>query len=230
MAVVCDMEACYHPGVALVGPEVICPHRRGTWLLSKRSKLEESDWELQIRDVGDELVLSVKGLDVGKIVSASEPFTKEKLQDSKKLATAIQQCLEQARHMLRDDSESRQDLMLTFICGINEQNKDAETDGKQGSQYDNFVEWCKASGNLTTPVNRQQASIPEYPHCMWRSMNRRFFVTADGKVGMGPYATRPGDHMCILSGTQGVFILRPEGPRWRLVGDSYCRKFMKVGS
>jgi len=39
-------------------------------------------------------------------------------------------------------------------------------------------------------------------------LNRVFFITKDGLMGLGPRHTRPGDEVVVLSGSQIPFILR----------------------
>lgn len=49
---------------------------------------------------------------------------------------------------------------------------------------------------------------------------RRFFVTADGHIGLGPGRMREGDVVSVLYGAHWPFILRPHGDAFLLVG--YC--------
>ncbi|KAI1373278.1 heterokaryon incompatibility protein-domain-containing protein [Hypoxylon crocopeplum] len=79
----------------------------------------------------------------------------------------------------------------------------------------------------TTSLSVPEHPLPQYWHDIWRSMNRRFFTTADGKLGMGPPSIRRGDQLCILSGDRAPFILRRKGLIWTVVGDAYCRILMK---
>jgi hypothetical protein len=58
---------------------------------------------------------------------------------------------------------------------------------------------------------------------------RRFFVTSDGKMGLGPICMREGDTVVILCGGKVPFLLREaeaEG-RWRLVGECYVEGAME---
>jgi hypothetical protein len=50
----------------------------------------------------------------------------------------------------------------------------------------------------------------EYKDVIGRSCtNRRFFVTKNGRYGLGPWNTKKGDIVCILLGGKTPFILRP---------------------
>ena len=50
---------------------------------------------------------------------------------------------------------------------------------------------------------------------------RRFFVTRDGRLGIGPSGLRSGDVVTILFGSGVPMILRKRAGRWLLVGDCY---------
>ncbi|RSM16162.1 hypothetical protein CDV31_004625 [Fusarium ambrosium] len=53
--------------------------------------------------------------------------------------------------------------------------------------------------------------------------DRCFFVTQDLFVGLGPFSTQPGDEVVMLLGSPLCFVLRPDGERYRLVGDAYVQ-------
>ena len=82
--------------------------------------------------------------------------------------------------------------------------------------------------------------------CMDVCHLRRLFITADGYLGIGPQATRPGDVVCVLLGGSTPFVLRKmecsdmqrngmiaipehvsiEGVLYRLIGECYIRDLM----
>lgn len=49
---------------------------------------------------------------------------------------------------------------------------------------------------------------------------RRLFVTDDGYVGLGPGRMRKGDVVCVVYGAHWLFLLRPYGNQFLVVG--YC--------
>jgi hypothetical protein len=53
--------------------------------------------------------------------------------------------------------------------------------------------------------------------------NRCFFVTDGLRVGVGPNCTKSGDEVVLLFGSPLCFVLRPEGKRYRLIGDAYVQ-------
>lgn len=52
-------------------------------------------------------------------------------------------------------------------------------------------------------------------------MNRCFFRTTCGKMGMGPYYAKPGDVVTALFGASRFLVLRPKELYYELVGDAY---------
>lgn len=58
-------------------------------------------------------------------------------------------------------------------------------------------------------------------------INRRFFVTAKGCLGIGPKWTKKGDLVCVLLGGAVPYILRPAGMDFALVGESYVHGLME---
>ncbi|KAH7130054.1 heterokaryon incompatibility protein-domain-containing protein [Dendryphion nanum] len=59
---------------------------------------------------------------------------------------------------------------------------------------------------------------------MW---NKRLFTTKRGFLGNGPAMLQTGDVCCILFGNCCPMILRPEGSRYRVVGEAYIKEVMK---
>lgn len=56
--------------------------------------------------------------------------------------------------------------------------------------------------------------------------DRRFFVTDQGRTGIGPEAMAEGDRVVILFGSRVPFVLRAVGPRYKLVGECYVAGLM----
>ena len=59
--------------------------------------------------------------------------------------------------------------------------------------------------------------------------NQKFFTTAKGRYGLGPYTIQKGDICCVLFGAEIPFILRPTNtkPYYRLVGGCYIHGIMR---
>jgi hypothetical protein len=55
---------------------------------------------------------------------------------------------------------------------------------------------------------------------------RTFFYTANGYMGIGSRKMQTGDKICVLFGGEVLFILRPAGENYRLVGECYVHGLM----
>jgi hypothetical protein len=58
---------------------------------------------------------------------------------------------------------------------------------------------------------------------------RSLFVTENGRIGVGPRAMRPGDHVCVFFSGYCPWILRREAgaSTYRILGDAYTEGLMK---
>ena len=61
-----------------------------------------------------------------------------------------------------------------------------------------------------------------------RSWSGTFFITVDGRLGIGPESTQPGDQIVVLDGARSPFVLRPltNSTDYALLGDSYVLGLM----
>lgn len=55
---------------------------------------------------------------------------------------------------------------------------------------------------------------------------RRLITTNEGYMGLAPAATRAGDIVAIVSGCDVPLVLRQEGNRFRVLGESYVHGMM----
>lgn len=64
-----------------------------------------------------------------------------------------------------------------------------------------------------------------YAEASWRACYRRkFFITAAGRMGIGPQTMREGDVVVVLYGGEWPFVLRErvgDGGQWEMVGLAY---------
>lgn len=81
-------------------------------------------------------------------------------------------------------------------------------------------------GDFTNPVKRRMWVIRKsldraFPQT--KRMQRAFFVTQRGRLGMALPKTQPGDKVCLLQGGEVPFILKKpaEQEHWNLVSDAY---------
>lgn len=60
------------------------------------------------------------------------------------------------------------------------------------------------------------------------SRNLRFFVTAEGRLGLAPKTTERGDMICLIPGCDVPVILRKRSVFWKYIGDAYTYGLMDV--
>lgn len=58
------------------------------------------------------------------------------------------------------------------------------------------------------------------------AVGRRFCVTEKGYFGMVPPKAEVGDKICVFLGARTPFVLRKEGEKFKLVGESYIHQIM----
>lgn len=56
--------------------------------------------------------------------------------------------------------------------------------------------------------------------------DRRFFVTEEGRMGIGPGALKDGDIVTVLFGGKVPYVLRRSGSRYRFIGECYVPDLM----
>lgn len=59
-----------------------------------------------------------------------------------------------------------------------------------------------------------------------RCLERSFFTTNNGYMGLGPWRVRPGDFVCLLGGGETPFVLRATDGHHELVGEVYVHGIM----
>lgn len=103
------------------------------------------------------------------------------------------------------------------------------TPEKEGNQFRLWMRKTNYSAfdpeDLVVPDGRHQwleftASFQQ------ATTNRRFFITREGYMGLGPRNIEPGDVVCILLGAQVPFVLRAVDDGYMLLGECYCHGIM----
>ncbi len=79
----------------------------------------------------------------------------------------------------------------------------------QGPEMDNWVEWFLAMSN------RFHLAV------IATSVNRTFFISSKGYMGMGPVAMKDGDVICVVLGCNVPLVLRKEANYFLLVGECF---------
>jgi hypothetical protein len=88
--------------------------------------------------------------------------------------------------------------------------------GQSKSEYGTLIEKTE-SGNYHRYYHR----------AYFRTLNRSFFRTQKGYMGLGPNVIEIGDLVCILFGGHVPFILRPKNGYFLLVGEAYVHGIME---
>ena len=190
---------------------------------------------LQTRILDESLTLSLRGLTVDTISLVGPIFTVDLLKSSSKLAEAVRWCVQHGRHeCIPEDATYMEDLAVCLTCGSNKFNADAELDQTHTQAFEIFSQKYRQP---STTIRRKMSGKldrflpwvphqdrPVYWHHLWtKALNRRFFVTETGMMGMGPLTTKAEDLICMLFGSEAPFILRPLGHYYELIGDGYVR-------
>ena len=104
------------------------------------------------------------------------------------------------------------------------------TQEKEGAQ---FRLWMRKTNPSTFDL--QDLDIPDGRY-QWMEFtasfeqattNRRFFVTREGYMGLGPRDMKIGDVVCILLGSQVPVVLRAVHDHYVLLGECYCHGVME---
>ena len=104
-----------------------------------------------------------------------------------------------------------------------------------GTHFKNYLAHATArkAGYPGVPRSQETLTVSEKANPLlqqaalgYAAPYRKFFTTQKGTIGLGPRSMRPGDLVCILSGGRVPFIVRAEGPYFRLIGESYVYGLM----
>jgi Heterokaryon incompatibility protein (HET) len=104
-------------------------------------------------------------------------------------------------------------------------------------EFEMTVKAYRASLSWTTKVEAQKwflrnpdpkAMIAYRASLGFFTTGRNFFTTKNGRIGIGPRTTRPGDHVCIIFSGHCPYILRSKAgaPTHSILGDAYVDHLM----
>lgn len=203
---------------------------------------------LSIGDNLDENVLSLKGVQCDEIIAFS---TKLRGRGSGEAASreehdfivgawnlAISQPIVRTRfdHDGRRTERPWRSFTATVVAGF----------GDNESLLEVAEEWLnehiQPSISLSSLVQRQSRLFSSYRHFQPPELpkveqfhtvmvrmcrGRRFFITRDGLIGLGPELMKERDILVVLFGGKVPFILRPIEGGYRLIGDCYSPQLME---
>ncbi|KAL8803976.1 MAG: hypothetical protein Q9182_002848 [Xanthomendoza sp. 2 TL-2023] len=190
---------------------------------------------LQTKILDESHILSLRGLTIDTISLVGPIFTVNLLKNTAKLTKALRWCVQHGcKHRPTEESACIRDLAICLTCGSNKVNADAELHQEHIQAFALFLQGCrqlspanlhKISGTLRRLLTcNSRQDFPVYWDDLWSTaINRRFFVTATGMMGMGPPSTKAEDLTCIMFGSEVPFVLRPLDLYFNLIGDAYVR-------
>jgi hypothetical protein len=182
---------------------------------------------------GEEDVLPLKGFIVGKIALRSGTYGKRILIDPiqlLKLAREAEDVLERVRSEQRG-SEPRSlhegALAMTLCAGADADDMPTEPDDalRRYSTWKQYLSDTGRSPNLRElgPESSKEMELAaDYDQSIYYACyNRCFFVTTDGRPGLGPQTLEIGDEVAILYGCRWPVVLRKKAA-------ADCYEFLEI--
>ena len=174
--------------------------------------------------------LAVDGFCQDKIGVVSE----ESLEHNTQSTAIISQWLQIAEPLIRNGALGIDGFWQTLI---GDQGRHIYPAPEQyGTHFENYLAHATArkAGYPGVPRSQEILTVSEKANPLLQQAAlgyvapyRKFFTTKKGTIGLGPRSMRPGDLVCILSGGRVPFIVRVEGPYFRLIGESYVYGLME---
>jgi hypothetical protein len=198
-------------------------------------------------DKDDPRTLSVRGIRATE-VTVSVPFAvnpSRKVEPEQPFTSSMIQILSEALKLLKEDNFARwaqQFVKVTTVEQYHFVGRNADQGLRDGIAYVHQLLagdatlmslWEERSGNKDALVQLHKLSnedgVTDYYKSLLRNygFDRAFLVTSDGRMGIGPSNTRPGDTIAVLGGGDVPYCVRKEGDHWLLVGESCVEGLMK---
>ncbi|KAK3709817.1 hypothetical protein LTR37_010645 [Vermiconidia calcicola] len=123
---------------------------------------------------------------------------------------------------------------MTLCTGQNAALQDVTHDQTFRRHYAAFCEACGdeatkrlRSKSLGALPNEVIGNAQEYLKAVRQGVsNRKYFITATGRLGMGPKELCRSDKVCLIPGSTVPVVLRKEGGFWKFLGDAYVHGLM----
>jgi hypothetical protein len=156
----------------------------------------------------------------------------------------MEACLLLSQNVLKEHDTVPESHWRTLIANKDSDNKRYHIDGKK--YFDRYrIVLARGSNNQEFEDSHKDVAVAfdaqssvedlemgDYVRALtYACQKRRFFSTKEGRIGLGPSSTRPGDLICILYNGVTPFILRsdprPDVPEANtLVGEAYVHGLM----
>jgi hypothetical protein len=187
-------------------------------------------------------MIRIKGIKVGAVECCMPRFIKTSLWTS---STAI--VYDGVRDMILKSSHPHETLAWTITAGKDWYGTRISDVDDHLRQFRILMDSLGAGGTFAAHDNtpstteepehalpsepkpdRSSLSIDKFMDAAARAcISRRFFWTADGRLGLGPAMLDKGDIVCILFGGHMPYVLRPDGEsRYRFLGECYVYDVM----
>ncbi|KAF7198236.1 Heterokaryon incompatibility protein 6, OR allele [Pseudocercospora fuligena] len=177
-------------------------------------------------------VLKIEGYCLDTILMATEPlrlpyslegYTEDEIQkEFLAFAHGVLSIVALARSKIQADDRA---IALTLCCGRTANDEHADQHPELLSLFQPLLEaYTKLEERKVMPQNIVPFALAIQGH----AINRPFFITANGRIGMGPAGTKAGDRICFLFGHSWPFVLREVDGHWMLMGDVYVHDLMDV--
>ena len=191
-------------------------------------------------------ILSVGGLAVDVVTDVGNRLDPDKFEIVAGIAEIVYdilicRTLRKGKNIAALEKMSFSDLGLVLVGGSNfdPELNPTEAGDAETSIFSRFLNGL-SSASKNAPSNGRDAVLMQlnrvledatFSRCVWAikyaCMNRRLFATENGYVGLGPQATRTGDHLTVLSDSRMPMVLRQASGTWDVLGPCYVHGVMQ---
>lgn len=98
--------------------------------------------------------------------------------------------------------------------------------GRPTASIHYILEYSESDRDKRVPRHPRKFTAEAWDQAVQVARNRTLFATEDGRIGLGPYLTQPGDVVTALAGSSVPVILRPEDCVYRHLGEAYVERIM----
>ncbi|KXT16822.1 hypothetical protein AC579_6797 [Pseudocercospora musae] len=170
-------------------------------------------------------------------VRSPDPYMHNHLRNAS-AATTVQSSSEAGRDLYRTESSmnlrsvSRADTIVEYADSSTQTGVGTGTQTQPHPDLPNHVRSASAASTVVvdpdTGMDAKMRSASRASTAILKAcQNRRYFLSASGRMGLGPANMRVGDVVVILYGGRFPFILRANGDEHELVGYSFVHGIMK---
>ncbi|KIW16866.1 hypothetical protein PV08_04056 [Exophiala spinifera] len=204
--------------------------------LQQEKLFDASGYQLVLLPIHDDGVL-MRGLPVDIVIATSDKMPSHCRHPEARACFARWEsfsCTGLSSRNFRDQADGMytESYWQTVLNGALPSNEQAKLRRLRFRDHEIFAEWRRRSQWRATQLESSQTLqstdlLDEYISSTTR--NRRLFMTAGGKLGIGPAGTKRGDYLYLLAGATHPCLLRQVKYRldlYQLVGECYVHGIM----